>query len=489
MIEAKGILTARGGATSHAAVVARGMGKPCVAGTETLRIDLTARTMTAENGTVVKEGDFISIDGSTGEVFVGEIATVLPNFSQETDLRQILEWADAIRRLQVWANADYPHDAIRAREYGAQGIGLTRTEHMFFETDRLPVVQQMILSADEATRLLRRVADLASSTRAGDDAARTRLEEAREEAEQSEAVKTYLDSLGRLEEVQKQDFKGVLNAMHDLPVVIRLIDPPLHEFLPSLEDLLVETTTLKVQGKAGPELEEKEELLAAVERMHEQNPMLGLRGIRLGILYPEIIDMQVRAILSAAAELTTEGVHVKPEVMVPLVGTTAEMAFSRDRIQKAIDGVLKGRTDVEYKIGTMIEIPRAALTAGEIAKDAEFFSFGTNDLTQTTYGYSRDDAEGKFLLRYVEMKILPTNPFQELDKLGVGKLMKMAVADGRATRPDLEVGICGEHGGDPSSIDFCNSIGLNYVSCSPFRVPVARLAAGQAVLSGTERDR
>ncbi len=489
MIEARGILTARGGATSHAAVVARGMGKPCVAGTETIRIDLVARTMTADNGTVIREGDFISIDGSTGEVFAGEIATVSPNFSQETELRQILEWADAVRRLQVWANADYPHDAIRAREYGAQGIGLTRTEHMFFETERLPIVQKMILSADEATRLLHREADLEAAARSGDEQARKRLDEARAESRASEAVKTYLDSLAKLEAVQKQDFKGVLKAMHDLPVVIRLIDPPLHEFLPSLEELLVDVTTLKVQGKTGPELAEKEELLAAVERMHEQNPMLGLRGIRLGILYPEIIDMQVRAMLSAAAELTDEGVHVKPEVMVPLVGTTAEMSFSRERIQKAIDGVLKGRTDVEYKIGTMIEIPRAALTAGEIAKDAEFFSFGTNDLTQTTYGYSRDDAEGKFLLRYVDMKILPTNPFQELDRQGVGKLMKMAVTDGRATRPDLEVGICGEHGGDPSSIEFCNSIGLNYVSCSPFRVPVARLAAAQAVLSGTERDR
>ncbi|HEV3311584.1 MAG TPA: pyruvate, phosphate dikinase [Chloroflexota bacterium] len=487
MIEARGILTARGGATSHAAVVARGMGKPCVAGTESLRIDVAAKTMTSSDSShVIKQGDFISIDGSTGEVFVGEIATVESDFAREIDLQQILSWADGIRRLQVWANGDYPRDAQRAREYGAQGIGLCRTEHMFFETERLPVVQAMILSADEATRVLHRVRQLEQAGEAID-----KIEAAKQEVEKSEAVQTYLEALAKLEALQKGDFKGILAAMRDLPVVIRLIDPPLHEFLPSLEDLLVEVTTLRVTGENASELKEKEELLAAVERMHEQNPMLGLRGIRLGILYPEIIDMQTRAIIAAAAELTDQGVHVKPEIMVPLVGTVNEMKVARERIQAAINGVLKGRTGraVEYKIGTMIEVPRAALTAGEIAAQAEFFSFGTNDLSQTTYGYSRDDAEGKFLLRYVDMKILPTNPFQELDRQGVGRLMEIAVTEGRQARPDLEVGICGEHGGDPSSIEFCNSIGLNYVSCSPFRVPVARLAAAQAVLSGTERDR
>src|SRR5579884_2048326 len=489
MIESRGILTARGGATSHAAVVARGMGKPCVAGTESLRIDLDRRSMTSDGSDeVIREGDFISLDGSTGEVFVGKIATVEPNFGHETDLRQVLEWADGVRRLQVWANADYPHDATRSREYGAQGIGLCRTEHMFFETERLPVVQRMILSADEATRFLDRVSALEL---AGAD--QKRIEEARLAANQSEAVRTYLEALATLEQVQKHDFKGILSAMRELPVVIRLIDPPLHEFLPSLEELLVEVTVLKTRGETGPELSQKEELLAAVQRMHEQNPMLGLRGIRLGILYPQIIDMQVRAIMTAAVELTDEGVHVRPEIMVPLVGTAAEMSVARARIQAAIDAVLgareTGAAPVEYKIGTMIEIPRAALTAGKIAEDAQFFSFGTNDLTQTTYGYSRDDAEGKFLLRYVESKILPVNPFQELDREGVGKLMEMAVRDGRATRPDLEIGICGEHGGDPSSVEFCNQIGLNYVSCSPFRVPVARLAAAQAVLQGAERDR
>jgi len=482
MIQARGILTAKGGATSHAAVVARGMGKPCVAGTEALTIDLESRTMTStDSSEVIREGDFISIDGSTGEVFVGRIDTVESDFADETELLQILSWADAERRLEVWANGDYPRDAERARSYGAQGIGLCRTEHMFFETERLPVVRSMILSADEATRILQRVEEADGSER----------DKAQRDADGSGAVTTYLESLRRLEALQKEDFRGILKAMEGLPVVIRLIDPPLHEFLPSLEELLVDVTRLRTEGKTGEELREKERLLATVERMHEQNPMLGLRGIRLGILYPQIIDMQVRAIMTAAAELTDEGVHVKPEIMVPLVGTANEMKVSRERIQAAVDGVLDGRsgTGVEYKIGTMIEIPRAALTAGQIAADAEFFSFGTNDLTQTTYGYSRDDAEGKFLLRYVEMKILPTNPFQELDREGVGRLMELAVKEGRAARPGLEVGICGEHGGDPSSIEFCNQIGLNYVSCSPFRVPVARLAAAQATLSSSERDR
>ncbi len=489
MIQARGILTARGGATSHAAVVARGMGKPCVAGTESLRIDLNARTMTAGNvDAPVQEGDFISIDGSTGEVFAGEIATVQPDFANETDLRQILDWADEIRRLQVWANGDYPRDAELARAYGAEGIGLCRTEHMFFETDRLPVVRRMILNADEASRLLESLRSLEASE--GTDS--HKVEAARSRVEASPAVRSYLDSLKQLEDLQKEDFKGVLEAMQGLPVVIRLIDPPLHEFLPSLEELLVEVTEIRVSSPESPELREKEELLSAVQRMHEMNPMLGLRGIRLGILYPEIIDMQVHAIMTAAVELTNAGLIVKPEIMVPLVGTVNEMSTARNRIQAVVDRVLSGRENapkVEYKIGTMIEIPRAALTAGEIAGSAEFFSFGTNDLTQTTYGYSRDDAEGKFLLRYVEMKILPSNPFQELDREGVGRLMEIAVREGRAARPDLEVGICGEHGGDPSSIEFCNSIGLNYVSCSPFRVPVARLAAAQSALQAQERDR
>jgi pyruvate, orthophosphate dikinase len=486
MIAAKGILTARGGATSHAAVVARGMGKPCVAGVETLSVDAAGRKMTVA-GKTLTEGDVISIDGATGEVFQGAIEAIVPNFSEEKELAEVLGWADDVRRLQVWANADYPRDAERAREYGAQGIGLCRTEHMFFEEERLPIVHQMILNADDAARYDNQIAALeaeAAQLSRPDPKLQERIEALRKESAGNEAVREYHDALDKLLPIQKGDFYGVLKAMQGLPVVIRLIDPPLHEFLPPYDELIAEVTTLRITGKDPKELEEKEELLAAVARMREQNPMLGLRGIRLGILFPAIIDMQVRAILSAAADLQKEGVDVRPEIMVPLVGTEAEMKFSRDRIERIAKQTLADAgVDVHYKIGTMIEIPRAALTAGEIAEDAEFFSFGTNDLTQTTFGYSRDDAEGKFLLRYVDMGILPTNPFQELDRNGVGKLMQIAVQQGRETRPDLEIGICGEHGGDPSSIEFCNQLGLNYVSCSPFRVPVARLAAAQSVIA------
>ena len=484
MIAAKGILTARGGATSHAAVVARGMGKPCVAGTEALKIDVAGREMSVD-GKVVHEGDEISIDGATGEVFLGAIAAIAPKFSEETELAEILGWSDEIRRLQVWANADYPRDAERAREYGAQGIGLCRTEHMFFEEERLPIVHRMILSADEAARLETVVAGLESEAprMRSDPKFQERLVAARRQAEESSAVKDYRGALAQLLPIQKEDFKGVLRAMQGLPVVIRLIDPPLHEFLPSYEELIEEVTALRIRGDNPDELAQKETLLQAVARMREQNPMLGLRGIRLGILFPGIIDMQVRAILLAAAELRREGVDARPEIMVPLVGHVNEMKYARERIERVAQETLADTGDVHFKIGTMIEVPRAALTAAQIAEDAEFFSFGTNDLTQTTFGYSRDDAEGKFLLKYVEMGILPVNPFQELDRDGVGKLMKMAVGDGRQSRRDLEIGICGEHGGDPKSVEFCNQIGLDYVSCSPFRVPVARLAAAQAVIT------
>jgi len=485
MIAARGILTARGGATSHAAVVARGMGKPCVAGCETLRIDLAQRQMSVD-GKLIHEGDEISIDGATGEVFAGAISTIAPNFSEERELAEVLSWCDEVRRLEVWANADYPRDAERAREYGAQGIGLCRTEHMFFEEERLPVVQDMILSAEEASRLETELHGLeeAGARSRQDPRQQQRVEEARRAYQSSEAVQTYHKSLETLRPIQKEDFKGVLRAMQGHPVVIRLIDPPLHEFLPSYDELIVDVTELRVRGAQPGQLEKRERLLQAVEHMREQNPMLGLRGIRLGILYPAIIDMQVRAILTAAIELQQEGVDVRPEIMVPLVGHVNEMKVARERIERVAREVLaEAGVDVHHKIGTMIEIPRAALTAGDIARDAEFFSFGTNDLTQTTFGYSRDDAEGKFLLTYVERGILPTNPFQELDRDGVGKLMRMAVESGRETRPDLEIGICGEHGGDPSSVEFCHQIGLNYVSCSPFRVPVARLAAAQAAIA------
>jgi pyruvate,orthophosphate dikinase len=442
MIVAQGILTARGGATSHAAVVARSIGKPCVAGTETVKIDLEKRTLTAD-GVVLGEGDLISINGSTGEVIQGAVPLIRPEMTPE--LNQLLGWADEVRRLQIWANADYPRDAEIARANGAQGIGLCRTEHMFFETDRLPIVQEMILAREEEV-----------SQRA----------------------------LDRLLEFQRGDFIGIFRAMAGLPVVIRLIDPPLHEFLPSYEELLVEVTEARAKGQSGPVVEQREALLKEVAAMREANPMLGLRGCRLGILKPGLNAMQMRAIMQAAIQVSREGAVVHPEIMVPLVGNVNELKLVREELVRVANEVM-AETGVQlpYKIGTMIEVPRAALTADEIADYAEFFSFGTNDLTQTTYAISRDDAEGKFLLQYVERKILPANPFQTLDQVGVGKLMKIAVADGRAKRPALEVGICGEHGGDPASIEFCHRIGLNYVSCSPFRVPVARLAAAQAALT------
>jgi len=444
------VLTARGGATSHAAVVARSMGKPCVAGAGDLHInDRTGEMRAGEQ--VIKEGDFISIDGATGEVFVGTIPTRDPQFEEELDLQTLLSWADKVRRLEVWANGDYPRDAQKAREFGAQGIGLCRTEHMFFEEERLPLVQQMILAEDEATR------------------------------------QTALDALLP---IQRQDFRGILSAMAGLPVVIRLIDPPLHEFLPSFEEQLTKVVELRTRGNDPASLAKEEKLLHAIEEMREQNPMLGLRGIRLGLTFPAIIEMQCRAIIGAACELKKQGVDVRPEIMVPLVSHVNELERTRTQLETVARAEQERHgVTVHYKIGTMIELPRAALTAAAIAEHAEFFSFGTNDLTQTTFGFSRDDAEGKFLLRYVQERILPENPFQVLDRDGVGQLVRIGVEQGRKTRPDLEVGICGEHGGDPSSIAFCHQVGLNYVSCSPFRVPVARLAAAQAALANTERDK
>ncbi|MCS7247360.1 MAG: pyruvate, phosphate dikinase [Anaerolineales bacterium] len=457
MLAAKGILTSEGGATSHAAVVARQFGVPCVVGAAAIRINLEKRYMEA-GGVRVNEGEWISVDGSTGEVFVGQIPTSTPSLEEQTDLMTLLQWADeicarpGIRKgpegwpttgLQVWANADYPKDARRARQYGAVGIGLCRTEHMFFEPERLPIVQRMIL------------------------------------AETPEERKAALD---QLLPAQRSDFEGLFEAMDGYPVIIRLIDPPLHEFLPSEESLLEEVITMRAKGETEG-LAEKEKLLASVRAMHESNPMMGLRGVRLSIYMPEIVEMQVRAIFEAAANMAKKGVVVKPEVMIPLTGTVKELEWIQPRLERIAKQVMeeKGIT-FDYKFGTMIEIPRAALTAGEIAKLAQFFSFGTNDLTQMTFGYSRDDAERNFLIKYIEEGILPKNPFQTLDREGVGRLMKMCIEEGRATRPDLEVGICGEHGGDPSSIEFCHIVGNNYVSCSPFRVPVARLAAAHAAL-------
>ena len=480
MLVARGVLTARGGATSHAAVVARSLGLPCVAGVESLRVDYEARTVRAGDVTL-REGDTISIDGTTGEVFAGALATIEPRFEDEHDLATLLGWADEVRRLQVWANADYPRDAERARAFGAQGIGLCRTEHMFFEESRLPTVQRMILVAGRAT-----------------EAKRRRDAGAEMGPDESELIATFDAALADLEKVQTDDFAGLFRAMDGLPVVIRLIDPPLHEFLPAHDELLVEVTQLRDQlagsTDASPaaaalraRLSEREELLAAVESMREQNPMLGLRGVRLGLLIPDVVRMQTRAILSAASRVAAEGVTPLPEIMIPLVGHVNELRETRTTLETEVQRVVAASgQQVEYRFGTMIEVPRGALTAGQIAEVAEFFSFGTNDLTQMTFGFSRDDAEGKFLLAYVERKILPENPFQVLDRDGVGELVRLATERGRAARPGLKVGICGEHGGDPASIAFCHEIGLDYVSCSPFRVPVARLAAAQAALSSAD---
>jgi len=456
MLAAKGILTSRGGRTSHAALVARQFGKPAVVGASAIAVDVEARQFTV-GGRTFREGDFVSIDGTAGDVFAGEIPTVVPDF-RDPYLIKLLGWADDVRKLGVWANADYPRDAIRAREYGAQGIGLTRTEHMFFETERLPIVQRMILATEDSER----------------DAA-----------------------LAELLPIQREDFVGLFRAMDGLPVTIRLIDPPLHEFLPSHDDLLREVTEMETRhslafkemvtsadplGLAGT-LAQKKKLLAAVEAMREANPMLGLRGVRLGIHLPSLVRMQVRAIVEAACQCASEGIKVKPKIMIPLTAHNNELRVEEEILEAEAKAVMKERkAKVKYQFGTMIEIPRAALTAGDIAKNASFFSFGTNDLTQTTFGISRDDAETGFLREYLEKGILPDNPFATIDQAGVGKLMAMAVQDGRAARPDLEVGICGEHGGDPRTIAFCHGLGLDYVSCSPYRVPIARLAAAHAAL-------
>ncbi len=443
MLASTGILTARGGATSHAAVVARGLGLPCVAGCEAIRVDETKGTLSVD-GKVLKQGEAISIDGTTGEVFAGLIPTIAPNLAKEKELTTLLKWADETRRLEVWANADYPRDAQRAVGFGAQGVGLCRTEHMFMEQERLPIVQKMILAKTSEARVA---------------------------------------ALNELLPFQRKDFFGIFKAMAGLPVVIRLIDPPLHEFLPSYDELLVEVTKLECTSPKSPKLKKLREMLHAVESMREMNPMLGLRGCRLSIMMPEIVEMQTRAILEAACDCKKKNIDVHPKIMIPLVGHINELKFIRERLEPVAQQVMKEKgVKVDYKFGTMIEIPRAALTADQIATEASFFSFGTNDLTQMAFGYSRDDAEGKFLLQYVEGKILPENPFQTLDQQGVGKLMKMAVELGRKTRPNIELGICGEHGGDPESVKFCHRIGLNYVSCSPFRVPIARLAAAQAVV-------
>ena len=444
MVEAKGILTQTGGTASHAALVARGMGRPCVVGASSIAVDVHKRLFSA-NGATINEGDQITIDGTTGEVYVGVVPTIeARSLSKHPAASAILRWADEFRRLEVWANADYPRDAVKARENGAQGVGLCRTEHMFMEQERLPIVQAMIMA--------------------------TTTEDREKE-------------LAKLLPIQRGDFEGIFRAMAGLPVIIRLIDPPLHEFLPSLEELIRETTQLKESGKDPARLKDREKVMARVEELHEANPMLGLRGVRLSILFPEITRMQVRAIMEAACALRKRKIDARPEIMIPLAGTVAELQAVHAELKPVAAKVQEEMgVKVPYKFGTMIEIPRAALVAGDIAREAEFFSFGTNDLTQTTFGYSRDDAERHFIVRYLERKILARNPFETIDADGVGRLMEIAVTEGRRTRPKLEVGICGEHGGDPDSIHLCHKLGLNYVSCSPFRVPVARLAAAQAAI-------
>lgn len=441
MIAAQGVLTARGGNTSHAAVVARGMGKPCVAGCESLSIDLKAKTLTV-SGKTFKQGDILSIDGATGEVFSGTILTEEPKLSLE--LMTLLGWADMERKLSVRANADTPEDAKKAYELGARGIGLCRTEHMFMAQDRLPVVQEMILSGAEESRKA---------------------------------------ALAKLLPMQLQDFKGIFRAMAGCPVTIRLLDPPLHEFLPNYESLLEEVVALRYEFPNSPALHEKQALLKKVSELKESNPMMGLRGCRLGLLYPEISEMQVRAIFEAATDLAQEGIGVVPEIMIPLIGTASELKMARNHLVAVAEEVMNRKeTRLQYQFGTMIEIPRAAITADEVSEHAEFFSFGTNDLTQMTFGYSRDDAEGKFLGQYLEKGILKDNPFETIDVNGVGALMNTAIQKGKATRPNLKLGICGEHGGEAKSVQFFHTLGLQYVSCSPFRVPVARLAAAQAAL-------
>jgi pyruvate,orthophosphate dikinase len=434
MHAAQGILTARGGMTSHAAVVARGMGKCCVAGCGDIKVDYAAESFTAKGGVVVKKGDVITLDGSTGEVMLGEVPTVPPQLTGDFGI--LMGWVDKFRKLKVRTNADTPHDSKVAREFGAEGIGLCRTEHMFFEAERIAAVREMIL-AEEL--------------------------EGREKA------------LAKILPMQKGDFMGIFREMKGLPVTIRLLDPPLHEFLPQ-EDKDIDALA-KTMGVSSQALKNK------VEFLHEFNPMLGHRGCRLGLTFPEIYDMQVRAIMEAACELVkNEGFTIVPEIMIPLVAVVEELKRLRENAIRICDDVIaRYGVKVDYLIGTMIELPRAALTADEIAQEAEFFSFGTNDLTQTTFGLSRDDA-GKFLPFYVETGLLPEDPFVSLDQNGVGLLVKMGCEKGRATRPDIKLGICGEHGGDPSSVIFCHKVGLDYVSCSPFRVPIARLAAAHAVL-------
>ena len=457
MLAAKGVVTCKGGRTSHAALVARQFGKPAVVGVSEIEIDLDNHLMQVGKGLVIKEGAYLSIDGTNGLIYNAELPTEVPDFN-DPFLLKILSWADDIRDLGVRANSDYPEDARRARQYGAKGIGLCRTEHMFFEEDRLQIMQKVIIASSVAER--------------------------------NEAIM-------RLMPMQRSDFEGLFRAMEGYPVIIRLLDPPLHEFLPSAHELMTELTDLKLRiqhlsalkdlDRTLEEIEEKRALLQRVEALHESNPMLGTRGVRLGITIPGLYQMQVQAIFEAACRCAVDGVDVKPEVMIPLISHMNEFNLMRNSLEKTALQVMEEHgVKIPYLIGTMIEIPRAALTAGQIAETAEFFSFGTNDLTQTTYGISRDDAESGFLVQYLQTGLLKENPFTSIDEEGVGRLMSIAIKEGRAARKGLDIGICGEHGGDPASIHLCHKLGVDYVSCSPFRIPIARLAAAHAALGVNE---
>ena len=453
MLAANGVVTSKGGRTSHAALVARQFGKPAVVGVSEIEIDLDNHLMKIGDDLIIKEGESLSIDGNTGLIYATELPTQIPDFN-DPFLLKILSWADDLRVLDVRANSDYPEDARRARQYGARGIGLCRTEHMFFEEDRLPIMQKMIIANNLAERN---------------------------------------EAMIRLMPMQRSDFEGLFRAMDGYPVIIRLLDPPLHEFLPSAQDLMLELTDLKLRvqhladlkqlDQALEDIKEKTALLQRVEALQESNPMLGTRGVRLGITMPGLYKMQVQAIFEAACRCAADGIDVRPEVMIPLISHKAEFNLIRDELDDKARKVMEEQgAEIPYLIGTMIEIPRAALTAGDIAKTAEFFSFGTNDLTQTTFGISRDDAETGFLVDYLQSGLIKENPFTSIDADGVGRLMEIAIKQGRATRKDLEIGVCGEHGGDPQSIHLCHKLGVDYVSCSPFRIPIARLAAAHAAL-------
>lgn len=438
LFAARGVVTAHGGMTSHAAVVARGLGKPCVSGAESIKIDFATETFSVK-GTTVKKNDFITIDGTLGHVILGKVDLMEPQF--DDDFRDLLKMADSMATLEVWANADTPEDAIRAKDFGARGIGLCRTEHMFMAPERLPVMQDMVVASSKEERL---------------------------------------KPLSKLEKMQEDDFYGIFKAMDGLHVTVRLLDPPLHEFLPKLPDL---EKDLKGVPEDSTEAKTIKNTIARVHELHESNPMLGFRGCRLGIIYPEIYEMQIRAIFSAACRLVAEGFNPLPDIMIPLVAIKEEMKILREMVDHIAPEIMKKNgCKVEYLVGTMIELPRAAMVADQLAEHAQFFSFGTNDLTQTTFGYSRDDAEGKFLGQYIAEGVLPQNPFAELDRDGVGALMEIGVSGGRKVNPSIQLGICGEHGGNPSSIAFCHKLGLNYVSCSPFRVPVSRLSAAHSAL-------